>query len=281
MNEYVTVSKCGGSEIRNYEESDVPFDYYFDTVKRRGNIFLVNKHRDLEILFIKEGSLKIHLDNEILSANASDVIVINPSVLHNIIPLTDEVRYECIIIDGNFLKRYGFSLEKFHVEEKIKDDYLFAILSSIKSKMSEKPPFYRANVTSELLVMLVRIFEKYSFEKVGDSVPENYLLGIEKSISYINKHFNAEITIEEIASHIGYSKFYFCRRFKEVTGYTPATYINMQKIKYAYTKLSQSDITVNEIALECGFKSVAYFSVTFKKYTGMNPSEVKKSSKLA
>ncbi len=279
MNEYVVISKRGGSEIRNYEESDVPFDYYFDTLKKRGNIFLVNKHRDFEMLFITNGSLKIHLDNETFSASENDVIVVNPNVLHNIIPLTDEVRYECIIIDADFLKKYGFMLEKFHVKEKINDSYLFSVISSIKSKISEKPDFYQASVTSELLTMLIRLFEKHTIEKAGESTPENYLLGIEKSISYINKHFNSDISIEEIASHIGYSKFYFCRRFKEVTGYTPATYINMQKIKYAYTKLSESDIPINELAFECGFKSVAYFSVTFKKYTGMNPSEVKKSSK--
>ena len=50
----------------------------------------------------------------------------------------------------------------------------------------------------------------------------------------------------------------------------------MQRIKYAYNRLCESDVTVNDIAFECGFKSIAYFSVTFKKYIGVNPSNVKR-----
>lgn len=279
MNKSITISKSGGVEIRNHENGDVPFDYYFDTTKRKGSIFLVNKHSDIEVLFITKGTLKIHLNDETFVGEVGDIIVINPNVLHNIIAISDEVTYECLIIDKNYLEKNGLSPEERHIEEKIKDQGLFDFIHPIKRSILDRPPLYRAKANIELLRLCTGLFENHSVAKDTRTSPSNCLLSIEKSINHINKHFNSDITIDDIAAHIGYSKFYFCRKFKEVTGYTPAVYINMQKIKYAYNRLCESDATVNDIAFECGFKSLAYFSVTFKKYMGINPSNVKSISK--
>ena len=85
MNKSIIISKSGGVELRSYENSDLPIDYYFDTTKRKGAIFLVNKHSDLEMLFVTNGTVEIHLDNEVFVGDVGDIIVINPNVLHNII----------------------------------------------------------------------------------------------------------------------------------------------------------------------------------------------------
>ena len=279
MNEFITISKSGGVEIRNYENSDLPIDYYFDTTKRKGAIFLVNKHSDLEILFITKGKLKIHLDNEIFVGDVGDMIVINPNVLHNIIALSEAVTYECLIVDKHFMEKNGLFLENKHIKEVIRDATLFNLIGSIKRFVLEGPPLYQAKVNIEILRLSVGLFENHSTKRDKNTPQSNSLISVERSIDYINKNFNSDVTIDDIASHVGYSKFYFCRKFREITGYTPATYINMQRIKYAYSRLCQSDVTVNDIAFECGFKSMAYFSVTFKKYIGVNPSSVRATHK--
>ena len=279
MNESIILTKSAGIEIRNYEDSDIPVDYYFDTRKRKGTIFLVNKHLDVEILFITNGKLKIHLDHESFIGEIGDIIVINPNVLHNIIPLSEEVTYECLIIDKNYLLKNGLSLNNKHIKEIIKNRFLCDLIDSIKMTVRERPPLYQAKVNIDILRLCVGLFENYSLEGSKHPNQSNCLVSIEKSISYINKNFNSDITIDDIASHIGYSKFYFCRKFKAITGYTPTTYINMLRIKYAYNKLCQSDITINDIAFECGFKSIAYFSTTFKRYTGISPLSIKSKNK--
>ena len=279
MNQSITISKSGGVELRNYENSDLPIDYYFDTTKRKDAIFLVNKHSDLEMLFIINGTVEIHLDNEVFVGNVGDIIVINPNVLHNIIALSEEVTYECLIIDKNYLDKNGLLLENKHINEVIKDESLFNLICSIKRLVLERQPLYQARANIDILRLSVGLFEKHSITRDEHTPQSHTLISIEKSIGYINKNFNSDITIDDLAAHVGYSKFYFCRKFKEITGYTPATYINMQRIKYAYNKLCQFDVTVNDVAFECGFKSVAYFSVTFKKYIGVNPSSIRSVNK--
>lgn len=280
MNELIILSKTysgsNATEIRNYEKSDVPFVLHPDMTKYKGRIFLANRHIDIELLFITDGKLKIHLDNDVFYGQSNDIIVVNPNVLHNIVPLTDTVTYECIIIDRDFFNRHGLSLDNVHVKELINDEFLFDNIRNIKTLMINKPKYYIARVNTYLLNLSLTLLEKYSTEKESTS-DTNTLLTIEKGIEYLNKHFNEQITIDDIAEYVGYSKFYFCRRFKEITGYTVTTYINMKKIKYAKNLLNTSDMNINEIALKCGFNSVTYFSTTFKKYMGINPSDIKTS----
>lgn len=280
MNELIILSKTysdsNATEIRNYEKSDVPFVLHPDMTKYKGRIFLVNRHIDIELLFITDGKLKIHLDNDIFYAGINDIIVINPNVLHNIIPLTDTVTYDCIIIDRNFFNSHGLSLDNVHVKELINDEFLFDNIRNIKTLMINKPKYYIARVNTYLLNLSLTLLEKYSTEMESTS-NSNTILTIEQGIKYINNHFNEQITIDDIAEYVGYSKFYFCRRFKDITGYTVTTYINMQKIRYAKNMLNTSNMSINEIASKCGFNSVAYFSTTFKKYMGINPSDIKTS----
>ena len=276
MNSFVVYSKSGVREIRNYEKNDVPFVLYPNMAKRKGSIFSVNKHTDIELLFMTDGKLKIHLDNDIFYAEKGHIVVVNSDVLHNIIPITDSVTYECIIIDKNFFESHGLWLNKVHIKEIIRDEGLNEIIRSIKELMTtHKSKYYIAEVFSRLMDMSVKLFEKYSAEKEDNQGFNASLATVEKGVEYIHKHFNDCITVDDVSGYSGYSKFHFCRCFKEITGYTVVNYINMQKIKYAKNMLENSNMTVNEIAEACGFNSATYFATVFKKCTGYSPSEIK------
>jgi len=276
MNEFITYSKSGVREIRNYEKSDVPFVLYPDMTKNRGAIFSVNKHRDIELLYLTAGKLKIHLDNEVFYAEKNNVVVVNSDVLHNIIPLTDSVTYDCIIINKNFFESHGLGLSNVHIKEIIRDEAVNKNISCIKEIMTiRKAKYYVAEVFLRLIDMSVKLLENYSIEKESNQNTNASLATIERGIEYIHKHFNDCITVDDVSAYSGYSKFHFCRCFKEITGHTVINYINMQKIKYAKNMLEKSSATVTEIAEMCGFNSATYFATVFKKYTGYSPSEVK------
>lgn len=277
MNKLINVSKSNYLEIRNYEKSNIPFDYFWDMTKQKGTIFLVNKHVDPEFLFITDGEFKIHLDNNVYCAKKGDIIVINSNILHNIIPVTDTVTYQCIVADKNFFLRHNINIDSISFCEIIKDGAaLFEEINIIRNVISEAKDCYAARAYMHFLNIILTLYDRYSVPK-GDITPDKGLTSVEESIRYINKHFGDEITVEDIARHIGYSKFYFCRRFKEITGYTVATYINMQRVKYANKMLLEDNMNVSEVAASCGFRSGTYFSTTFKKYTGKNPSDVVKN----
>ena len=71
---------------------------------------------------------------------------------------------------------------------------------------------------------------------------------------------------------------YFCRFFKKVIGRSPMEYVNEYRIKKAMHYLKESDLTVTEICLECGYNNFGNFLREFRKYTSTTPLQYRKRS---
>ncbi len=271
--------KRGLLETHAFHKNEVPIIMYSNVRKYKNVPFLINKHNDLELLFVEDGRIEMHLDDAVFYAEKGDIIVANNNVLHNIVPMTESVFYECIIFDRDFCERYGFSIEKNHIQEIIKDSELFDLMYRIKSRMGKRRQgFYVAEVTIEVLRMLLILFQKYATVKSTLEMTGSRLM-VEKGLEYIHEHFCEQIDVDAVAHYSGYSKYYFCRRFKEITGCTVNTYINMQRATYAKELLSELNMNISEVASECGFNNIPYFAQIFRRYVGVSPSEFKKRMK--
>ena len=178
MNEHVTVYKSDVQEIHHYEKQEIPFIFHPDMTKKRGTIFLVNKHADIELLFVTIGKMEVHLDEAVFYAKEGDIVVANPNVLHNIIPLTDTVTYECLIIDKQFFDRHGLILDKIKIQEMISDETIRELIHLIKSTLSApQATYYIARINFYLLHLALLLFEKYGVEKTDGHKNSHHLLG--------------------------------------------------------------------------------------------------------
>lgn len=96
---------------------------------------------------------------------------------------------------------------------------------------------------------------------------------IERSLAYINDHFDEQISLSHLAKEANLSPYYFTRVFTAETGFTPHQYIIAARINSAKYLLDHSDISVKDIAFSCGFNSESSFCTTFKKWENMTPSD--------
>ena len=80
-------------------------------------------------------------------------------------------------------------------------------------------------------------------------------------------------TLTEMAELSGYSVSRFCALYKERYSTTPIEYLITRRIAKAKKLLALGEHNVTEISELCGFSSLHYFSVTFKKHVGLSPSE--------
>lgn len=92
-----------------------------------------------------------------------------------------------------------------------------------------------------------------------------------KVIEYIEKHLDAEIDLDRIAKHAGYSKFHLNRIFTERTGITIHKYLQMRRLTIAAQKLATTKIPVAQVAYEAGYHSQQAFSLAFKKIYSYPP----------
>jgi two-component system response regulator YesN len=92
---------------------------------------------------------------------------------------------------------------------------------------------------------------------------------------------NQEMSIRSIADNVFLTPAYLCSYFKKATGKTIFEYITDERIRMAKQLLSDSCLKQYEIARSIGLKDVNYFTVLFKKETGITPSEYRKRSHAA
>ncbi|MGF6773750.1 AraC family transcriptional regulator [Paraburkholderia sp. GAS199] len=82
---------------------------------------------------------------------------------------------------------------------------------------------------------------------------------------------NGNVSLEEIASACNLSRSYFIRAFRETTHRTPHQWLLEQRIERAREMLRQSDASLSEIAIACGFSDQSHFTRTFSQLVGVPP----------
>ena len=96
--------------------------------------------------------------------------------------------------------------------------------------------------------------------------------------AFVQKNYNnSNLNVEAVCKELAMSKVQLYRKIKAITGSTINEYIQSVRIETAKDLLSDTDLTLSEVAYKCGFSSSSYFSRNFKNATGKSPSEWKKS----
>lgn len=90
-------------------------------------------------------------------------------------------------------------------------------------------------------------------------------------VEYIQAYLNQNIQLKDLAQMLNLSQFHFSRLFKQSLGITPYQYLMQQRVEKAQQLLKQTNDSITNIALECGFSSHSHFSLQFRQITGIAP----------
>ena len=99
---------------------------------------------------------------------------------------------------------------------------------------------------------------------------------IEKCFHYINRHLSEHFSIKKLSSSIGYSTSEIYKSFHKYHNCTVGEYITKCRIDYSTSLLLETDLSVEEISVKCGFSSSPYFSKKFKEHFGISPTTYRK-----
>ena len=136
-----------------------------------------------------------------------------------------------------------------------------------------KENLYLQNKKAKNLALLYEIFDML---ENSNSCKNNILA---PALDYISDNYTCvDLSIQTLSSLCHVSECYFRRLFKEQFKTSPKQYIISLKIAKAKQLLKESIYSVTEIANQCGFVNVFYFSKTFKTLVGSTPSEFIKNN---
>lgn len=102
----------------------------------------------------------------------------------------------------------------------------------------------------------------------------------QKIEGYLMEHFTSELSLEQVALDMGYSRTYFSKRFKQLFKENFITYLIGLRIMWAKELLRQNKISeIHSVSRECGFQDAAYFTSVFRRLTGETPSQYRERVK--
>lgn len=244
--------------------------------------FQLHWHDRVELIYVASGNLEVHLDDRRAEVLTGQVAVIGPRMLHCGFSGETGVKFHTIMFD----------LENFYNQTPASEKYLSGFL---RNEVCFQPVVTDKRVTEsveQLVEFLTAEDEENPLLSVGlvyCIVGKLYRFCTERArpvqqlsqnfrnvLEYINGHFTEDISTESLSLKFGYNETYFCRRFKEVTGITLMRYIQILRMELAQKMLKNTEKRISEIALECGFTDISYFSNCFKKHVGVAPKEFRR-----
>ena len=95
----------------------------------------------------------------------------------------------------------------------------------------------------------------------------------EPVLNYVREKICAGMSVDELADFFGESRESFSRKFHREIGIPPKAFLDQELFRKAQLLLSDANLKINTVARQTGFSSASYFSVFFKRISGISPGE--------
>ena len=96
--------------------------------------------------------------------------------------------------------------------------------------------------------------------------------------SYVDEHLNEDFGLKRLSARAGYAPSYLSGLFSRVNGQGLTEYISRKRIALAQELLRGSNLKIVEICYRVGFRDLAHFNRTFKRFTGGTPNQCRQSA---
>lgn len=158
------------------------------------------------------------------------------------------------------------------------DPLIYQIGRSLKAELKSGGLGSRLFVDSLVTALAIHLLRNYA---VRQQPLRNYTHGLpkyllESALDYINTYLGEDLSLEAIAAEVGMSQYYFCRLFKQSIGLAPYQYVIQQRVERAKRLLKQPELSISDIALQCGFASQGHLNLHFKRLVGVTPRHFRK-----
>lgn len=243
-------------------------------------------HTPIEIIMPTKNSYIVGIYDYFLNLEVGDIILICPGVIHSLrAPATGErIIFQAELSMLHAIKEFESVLSLISpvititpinaptIHAQVQELFL-----QIHEEYNQNNPLSESVIYAKLLLLFVLIGRNYTENterfNVGNQKQKEYTEKFISICNYINEHCTEDLPLDEISEIAGFSKFHFTRLFKQFTNITYYKYLNQKRIAHAEFLLTDSSISVTEVALYCGFSSLSAFIRMFKLIKQCTPTQ--------
>lgn len=262
------------NELINNATREYPF-----LIKHLNVRYIPHFHQESEIVYVMKGELTFTLGTVGHIIREGDICIIPSRLIHNL--YTEEYSETFV------MKLYSVAdLSTIHLEQHILHrgdpgyDTLHDYVLTIIAENEKKNKHYQLAVNIYAEKIFLFILRETKYHKVDGKIrlkqinESNFLNTIHE---YLDTHYCDEFSLADIAGHLNYTKSYFCRNFKKITGITFWEYYTMFRLEKAIQFIQDAPKeTFSVIAHKSGFKNVRSFYDAFNDYYHCTPREYRK-----
>jgi AraC-like DNA-binding protein len=245
-------------------------------------------HHEFELAYIEESYGKLYVGNSIVDFMKGDLFLFAPRLIHCFKNPKDYEQYKipakatCLFfmpdfLGGEFLRRSQtkklitlYQKSEFGVQFSKPTTEIINLLKSISSAKN-------LGGIINLLIILNKLSLQNDVKILSDTMLNKYYYKhsnddrIDKVMNHVIRNYHKKITAKEIAnlvkmSEAGFSRFFKSRTEKNFTGF-----INEIRLSKAQKLLIETNKSIHEISLECGYENLSYFNRQFKVYNNLSP----------
>ncbi len=284
---FININRNQSENIR-YNFNDLPFYFHKGHFSMYPNYSMQEHwHDDIELILILSGNMTYNINGKLIKFNEGEGIIINSHQLHAAFssPM-QECEYIVILFHPMILcsiKQYeqefvlpfiNSSHDFIHLKPSVDwQSEIIRLINCIAEKIHNKTSAF--TTIGILHLIWSEIIEHINIEPQS-KVSNLQLSTLKNMISFIHSHYSEKITLADIsqAGHISKrtcGNLFFTYLYK-----TPIEFLNDYRFKKSIELMQNTDMTILEIALACGFSGSSYYAETFRKRFGKSPTEYKR-----
>ena len=262
--------------------------------------FPLHWHPEYEILFSISGNIDVNINGEIYKLTDGAAIFVNSKFLYSSASiLVNDDKFWSIVFSENFLfpsvtdplyNKYVVPLHNIGNNQNVKMfpviidksenwkkelldnmNNLYKIWKSINDS-KENDEGFDLKVRSALLSMFYEFIKHDAFISVK-AIQNHKHEVIRHVLRFMQDNYKSDIKIHKLAKELNSSPEYFCRYFKTLVGMSPKKYLLDLRLQEVKKQLQTNDNSITNIAYDCGFSDINYFSRLFKKKYRIAPNK--------
>lgn len=283
-------------ELKKHGSDHFPFLVSYQCLSEYdSNSFMWHCHPEIEITYVKEGSMHYRINNRSFHLKEGDIIFCNSNALHSgemenqedcsYIPITFDPKLIYGFFQSTICTRYvdpviqNLAVCAVHIDysEKWHETFRDRMLEVI-SLDKQKPDFYELDISIRMQFLWRLLVEHLPHQPVSTTSDFTEYERIRRILSYIEQNYMNQITLDDISEHIHLCESECTRLFKRHMNTTLFSFLQEYRIERSLEYLNTKE-SISSIAEKTGFSDSNYYSKVFSKIKGCSPREYRKNLK--
>ena len=237
-------------------------------------------HNHTELFFIVSGKGQFLIQDQFFPVGINNLVIINPNVLHTEDSLNAQpLEYIVLGIDGIELANDENSNGQFSILDHMESVEISGCLRNILREMEQKNTGYEDVCQAYMEILIIRLRRSTTLSVPSEPQISSGNRQCAAVRRYIDLHFKAPLTLEQLAEESHMNKYYLSHSFKREYGTSPINYMISRRIEESKYLLAETDLSMTQIAQLLGFSSLSYFSQVFRRTQSVSPLEYRQSTK--